>query len=136
MVMRIESAVGVITAAPTPCTARAAISAAGDHASPHRSDAAVKKRIPIMNMRRRPSRSAERPPSSRRPPKVSAYALITHWSPCAEKPRSFSIDGSATITIAASRITMKKAPQRRASAHQLRESVTSISSPCVVCMSV
>src|SRR5262249_38787053 len=33
--------------------------------------------------------------------------------PCSEKPRSLCIAGSATITIAASRITMKKAPQRK-----------------------
>src|SRR6185436_2739000 len=58
------------------------------------------------------------PPSSRNPPKVSAYALSTHWrSPCA-KCRSSWIDGSATLTMETSRMTMKYAEQRRASAHQ------------------
>ena len=33
---------------------------------------------PIRNRRRRPKRSAERPPSSRNPPNVIAYAVITH----------------------------------------------------------
>ena len=38
----IERAVGVMIAAPAPWTTRAASSAAGDQASPHISDAAVK----------------------------------------------------------------------------------------------
>ena len=38
----------------------------------HFSDAVVKNTAPAMNTRRRPSRSAARPPSSSRPPKVSA----------------------------------------------------------------
>ena len=72
VVEMIESAVGVMIAAPTPWITRAASSAAGDQASPHMSDAAVKSRTPVMNRRRRPSRSAARPPSRSRPPKVSA----------------------------------------------------------------
>ena len=72
VVEMIERAVGVMIAAPAPWTTRAASSAAGDQASPHMSDAAVKNRTPVMNRRRRPSRSAARPPSSSRPPKVSA----------------------------------------------------------------
>src|SRR4029450_2044199 len=42
--------------------------------------------------------------------------------PCPEKPRSAPIEGSATSTMVASRSTMKKAPQRSASAHQRRGS--------------
>ena len=72
VVEMIERAVGVMIAAPMPWTARAASSAAGDQASPQRSDAAVKNGTPVMNRRRRPSRSAARPPSRSRPPKVSA----------------------------------------------------------------
>ena len=72
VVEMIERAVGVMIAAPAPWTTRAARSAAGDQASPHMSDAAVKSRTPAMNTRRRPSRSAARPPSRSRPPKVSA----------------------------------------------------------------
>ena len=44
VVEMIERAVGVMTAAPTPWTTRAASSAAGDHATPQPSDAAVKSR--------------------------------------------------------------------------------------------
>src|SRR5215813_9181949 len=62
VVEMIESAVGVMIAAPAPWTTRAARSAAGDQASPHMSDAAVKNRTPAMNTRRHPSRSAARPP--------------------------------------------------------------------------
>jgi hypothetical protein len=72
VVETIERAVGVMIAAPTPWATRAATSAAGDQASPQMSDAAVKNRTPVMNRRRRPSRSAARPPSKSRPPKVSA----------------------------------------------------------------
>ena len=39
--------------------------------TPHRIDAAVKKAIPPRNSRRWPNRSPRRPPSSRKPPKVS-----------------------------------------------------------------
>jgi hypothetical protein len=68
VVAMIERAVGVMIAAPAPWTTRAARSAAGDQASPHMSDAAVKSRTPVMNRRRRPSRSAARPPSKSSPP--------------------------------------------------------------------
>ena len=62
--------------------------------------------VPPMNTRRLPIRSAVRPPSRRKPPKTSAYALITHWRFSAEKPRSAWIDGKATFTMAMSRTTM------------------------------
>jgi hypothetical protein len=68
VVEMIDRAVGVMIAAPTPWSTRAASSAAGDQASPHISDAAVKSRTPAMNSRRRPSRSAARPPSKSIPP--------------------------------------------------------------------
>ena len=55
-----------------------------------------------MNIRLRPSRSAIRPPSNRKPPKVSAYALTTHERSVREKCSARPIDGSATLTIEAS----------------------------------
>ena len=72
VVLRIESAAGVIIAAPSPCSARAPISAASLQASPDRSEAPVKTMSPAMNTRRRPTMSATRPPSRRKPPKKSA----------------------------------------------------------------
>ena len=71
-VVMIESAVGVMIAAPMPWKARAPIRASSDQASPQRSEASVKRAMPTMNTRRRPSRSAARPPSKSRPAKVRA----------------------------------------------------------------
>ena len=54
-------------AAPTPCTARAVIMAQPVGARPHTRLARVNTSSPTRNMRRRPKRSAMRPPSSRNP---------------------------------------------------------------------
>jgi hypothetical protein len=72
VVEMIERAVGVMIAAPTPWTTRAIRRAAGDQASPQMSEAAVKSAMPTIKTRRRPSRSAARPPSSSKPAKASA----------------------------------------------------------------
>jgi hypothetical protein len=66
------SAAGAIIAAPRPSTVRAAISIPVDLAKPQASDAAVNTPAPVIRIRRRPSRSADRPPSSRNPPNASA----------------------------------------------------------------
>ena len=68
VVITIESADGVMIAAPRPCTARNAISAASDQASPQRSDAIEKTITPTTKTRRLPNRSAIRPASRRKPP--------------------------------------------------------------------
>ena len=78
VVERIDSAAGVITAAPSPCSARAEMSETSDHANPANSDASVNTTMPTRKIFLRPRRSAARPPSSKKPPKTSAYALITH----------------------------------------------------------
>jgi hypothetical protein len=87
--------------------------------------------MPTTNIRRRPSRSAARPPSSSRPPKLSRYALSTHCRSPAEKPRSALIEGNATRTIAESRMTMKKAVHSSVSAFQRRGSGGAMLSTCV-----
>ena len=71
VVITIDSAVGVMIAAAAPCTARAVSSAVLEPASPAPSEASANRPLPIMNMRRRPSRSAARPPSNSSPPKLS-----------------------------------------------------------------
>jgi hypothetical protein len=71
VVVTIDSAVGVMTAAAMPWTTRATSSAVTDPASPAPSDASANSAVPAMNTRRRPSRSAARPPRSRSPPKLS-----------------------------------------------------------------
>ena len=70
VVVTIESAAGEMIAAPRPWAARAAISCPSVEAKPAASEATATSIRPAMNTRRRPSRSAVRPPSSRKPPKV------------------------------------------------------------------
>jgi hypothetical protein len=72
VVDRIDSAAGVIIAAPRPCKERAPINDVSDHARPASRDASVNTARPPRNTRRRPRRSAERPPRSRKPPNMSA----------------------------------------------------------------
>src|SRR3990172_1618851 len=105
------------------------MSEASLHASPQRSEPTVKTIVPNMKTRRRPRRSAERPPRRRNPPKTSAYALITHCRFSCEKPRSIWIDGSATFTIAMSRMVMNCTERMRASANHFFRSELIISSP-------
>ena len=119
VVIRIDRAAGAMIAAPRPWSARAPISDGSFHASAATSEAAVNTMSPAKNMRRRPRRSAARPPRSRKPPKTSAYALITHCRFCCENPRSTWIDGRATFTIAMSSTSMNWTTLRSASANHL-----------------
>ena len=73
----------------------------------------MKMTSPTRKTRFRPSRSPARPPSRRKPPKNRVYALMIHCRLASESPRSFWIDGSATFTIVASRMTMNCARQTR-----------------------
>ena len=57
---------GMTTAAPAPCTARAAISAVTLGESAAAADAAVKRTSPSVNIRRRPNRSPSAAPVSRK----------------------------------------------------------------------
>ena len=57
-----------------------------------------------------------RPPSSRKPPNVRAYALMTHDRSADANSRSVPIDGSATVTIAMSRMRTNCVVASRASA--------------------
>ena len=113
VVVTIASAAGEMNAAPSPCSAREPISIPELDESPSRSDAAVNTTSPKRKSRLRPSRSPARPPSRRKPPKTSVYALTIHWRFASERPRSFWIDGSATFTTVASRMTMNWAKQTR-----------------------
>ena len=66
-----DSATAEAIAPPSPCTARAPTSIACEVARPQHSEATVNSVIPHRNRRRWPYRSPSRPPSSRKPPKVS-----------------------------------------------------------------
>ncbi len=70
VVVRMERAEGSVKAAPIPCTPRARINSHPLVASPLIKEARPKMAVPMRKMRRRPNRSAERPPSKRKPPKV------------------------------------------------------------------
>jgi hypothetical protein len=72
MFITMDSAAGTTTAAPRPWMPRMMIRNVSVVASAQASEAAVKSASPAMNIRRRPSRSAARPPSNRNPPKASA----------------------------------------------------------------
>jgi hypothetical protein len=102
-------------------------------ASPQARDAAVKIVTPIMNSRRRPSRSAARPPSRRSPPNVIVYAISTHCSVLSGTCSAFLIDGSATVTIVPSRTVMKNATHTSASACQRRGSGVLSGAGSVMC---
>jgi len=71
VVVRIDSDAGAMTAPPRPWTARAAISTPWLSARPPASEATLNSASPATNTRRRPSRSAARPPRSRKPAKVT-----------------------------------------------------------------
>ena len=114
VVMR-DSAAGATMAAPAPCTTRAAISSTGSWASPPARLASENATRPATNMRRRPSRSAARPPRIRRPPNEMAYPVTIHCTASAGMCSSRSIEGSATFTMLKSRTTMNAATRMRAS---------------------
>ena len=70
VVVRIVRLVGERIAPPSPCTARAPMSMAWSWANPPRRLASVKTVRPSRNTRRRPNKSAIRPPRRRKPANV------------------------------------------------------------------
>ena len=73
------SAAGAMNAEPRPWSPRATISITEPWASPATSEASAKITSPAWRMRRRPTVSASRPPSSRNPPSTVPYAVTTYW---------------------------------------------------------
>jgi hypothetical protein len=67
-VVRIERAAGSDIAAPMPCARRAPTSMPDVWANPPASDDAPSTIVPARSIRRRPNRSAARPPSNMNPP--------------------------------------------------------------------
>jgi hypothetical protein len=72
VVVSSESAAGASSAPPRPWSPRNAISEPSDQARPQSSELSENSASPLMNRRRRPSRSASRPPRSSAPPKMIA----------------------------------------------------------------
>ena len=119
-----------MNAAPNPCAARAAISSPRVTANPAASEATATANSPAMNTRRRPRRSAARPPSSRNPPNAMMYAFTTHGRSLSEKCSPLAMLGSATFTIEASRTTTNCATVSSASATQRRSTSCQTSRSC------
>jgi len=109
----IDRAAGERIAAPKPWAARAAISSPWLVANPASSEATATTISPPMNPRRLPSRSAARPPSSKKPPKAIRYALTTQGRFWSEMWRPLPMLGRATLTMDASRTTTNSATQSK-----------------------
>jgi len=69
--MMMASVGGISSAAPTPCTARLAMSTSPLPASPAASEEKVNTAVPIRNILRRPNTSESLPPTSSSPARVS-----------------------------------------------------------------
>ena len=100
------SVLGTSSAPAIPWIARPAISQPLLGATAHSSENTPNATTPIANTRRRPNRSPSEPPTSSSDESVSRYASTTHC--CTARPpcRLARIDGSATLTIVASRNTI------------------------------
>ena len=92
---------GTSSAAATPWTPRAAMSVTVVGARPQTSDAAPNETRPMRKSFRRPKRSPSEPPTTRNDPRVSRYALSTHWSPARSVSRSLAIVGQRGVHHAA-----------------------------------
>ncbi len=74
----IDSTVGLIRAAATPCEKRAATSRSALDARPHAADVTTNKATPMAKTRRLPIRSPRRPALINKTEKVSPYPATTH----------------------------------------------------------
>ncbi len=83
--------VGVTSAAPTPCTTRAAISVSCEPASPAATEAAVNTARPVKNITRSPKTSASRPPASSSPAKAEDVAAHDPFEP-GERQAQLALD--------------------------------------------
>src|SRR5437763_2275642 len=100
-----------------PWTARAKTSISWVCAAPPASDASPNRISAETKILRCPRRSAARPPSIRKLANVIAYASTTHCRSAEEKLRLDWIDGSATLTMLRSRITMNCETQQTTRIH-------------------
>src|SRR4051812_31674493 len=113
---------GSRSAAPTACSARAAISAPAEGARPQSAEAALKSARPTRKVRFRPTRSAMRPAGTRRAPNTIVYALRTQESWAAETCANVArMAGKATKRTVPSRETTNTATLVSASVRQAEE---------------
>src|SRR5258706_15649863 len=92
------------------CTTRVTISSDAFGAKPHNIDATVKRTTAPRKVRRRPTRSASRPPGTNSAANTIVYALSTHDSPDGlTELKSALMAGNATKRIVVSRNTANTA---------------------------
>src|ERR1700758_5229819 len=112
------SAEGASMAPNAPCSVLAATSIPNDCDRPPMAEATANPVKPPISVHLRPNRSPSLPPSSRRLPNASAYAVMIHWRLLVEKCSAFCADGSAMFTIVASSTTISCATPSSASTAQ------------------
>lgn len=95
----IDSTFGLIRAAPTPWSTRAATSEGALQATEQATDASVNTARPSMNMRRRPNLSPSRPAVIRNTANGKPYPAITHSSSPELACSPAWIDASITLTM-------------------------------------
>ncbi len=99
---RIARLPGVSSAAPMPCSARAAIRNSEVGATAQSRDASANQMTPVTKIRLRPYLSPSEPASSSSPARVSVYAVTTHCSESMPTLKSRPMAGSAMPTTVAS----------------------------------
>ena len=94
----IDRVTGITAAAPTPITARSAISVLGSETSIASPAAVPKTTSPTMRMPLRPNRSPRAPAGSSSPAKTRVYASTIHVTSVCEAPVLIARSGSATFS--------------------------------------
>ena len=94
-----DRAAGISKAPATPCRVRPANSWPRDWAAAQRTDAITSSPSPTAKTRRRPTRSARRPPMISRAPAGSVAAVNVHCSPVWDMPIERSMLGPAANTL-------------------------------------
>ncbi len=120
VLVRIASVAGKISAAPTPISARPAMSISALPASPANADVAPNTTRPTMSARLRPYRSPSPPAASSRPVNTRRYASTIHWSWLVDASRAVERVGRATLTMVPSRTVTNTASETTARIAQRR----------------
>ena len=107
---------GINQAAPMPCATRAAIRNATEFASAHAALATTNTASPTTKPLRTPILSASEPASRSSDANATVYPSTTHCAIEGAPPRSEPIAPSATFTIVASRVIIRKPAEIAANA--------------------
>jgi hypothetical protein len=127
-----DSVAGNTIAAPTPITARAAISCSGLPVNPPARLARPKTARPASSMPLRPNLSERLPAASTDAANSRLNASTTHWSWAFDASSSRTRVGSATLTIVVSRLITNAASSSETRAIGLRACTTAPELTCVM----